>query len=125
MATSVSGGRSRSTRREQPTMDKQLVSFITCDCESSAPFIVIYKGALQKMVRGISVIYIPLSRQNSERWCTCVLNGIRFTSASLICGVNTSTLENTNGAIKKGQSRETGKNRVHKTTKTGNIGYIR
>jgi hypothetical protein len=38
MATSFSGGRSRSTRREQPTMGKQLVNFITCGCESSAPF---------------------------------------------------------------------------------------
>ena len=43
MATSFSGGGSRSTRREPPTMDKQLVNFITCDCESSAPFFVIYK----------------------------------------------------------------------------------
>jgi hypothetical protein len=34
-----SGGRSRSTRREPPTMGKQLVNFITCDCESSAPFL--------------------------------------------------------------------------------------
>ena len=32
MATSFSGGRSRSTWREQPTMDKQLVNFITCGC---------------------------------------------------------------------------------------------
>jgi hypothetical protein len=38
MAISFSGGRSRSTRREPPTMDKQLVNFITCGCESSAPF---------------------------------------------------------------------------------------
>jgi hypothetical protein len=30
MATSFSGGRSRSTRREPLTMGKQLVSFITC-----------------------------------------------------------------------------------------------
>jgi hypothetical protein len=30
MATSFSGGRSRSTQRELPTMDKQLVNFITC-----------------------------------------------------------------------------------------------
>jgi hypothetical protein len=37
MATSFSGGRSRSTRREPPTMGKQLVNFITCGCESSAP----------------------------------------------------------------------------------------
>ena len=41
MATSFSGGRNR---REPPTMGKQLVSFITCGCESSAPFFVIYKG---------------------------------------------------------------------------------
>ena len=39
MVTSFSGGRSRSTRREPPTMAKQLVSFITCGCESSAPFL--------------------------------------------------------------------------------------
>jgi len=43
MATSFSGGRSRSTRREPLTMGKQLVNFITCGCESSAPFFVIYK----------------------------------------------------------------------------------
>ena len=39
VATSFSGGRSRSTRREPPTMGKQLVNFITCGCESSAPFL--------------------------------------------------------------------------------------
>jgi len=44
MATSFSGGGSRNTRREPPTMDKQLVNFITCGCESSAPFFVIYKA---------------------------------------------------------------------------------
>jgi hypothetical protein len=32
MATSFSGGRSRSTKREPPTMGKQLVKFITCGC---------------------------------------------------------------------------------------------
>ena len=31
MATSVSGGRRRSTRREPPTIGKQLVNFITCE----------------------------------------------------------------------------------------------
>jgi hypothetical protein len=31
-----------STWREPPTMGKQLVNFITCGCESSAPFFVIY-----------------------------------------------------------------------------------
>ena len=39
MATIFSGGRSRSTRREPPIMDKQLVNFITCGCESRAPFL--------------------------------------------------------------------------------------
>jgi len=39
MATSFSGGRTRSTRMEPPTMGKQLVNFITCGCESSASFI--------------------------------------------------------------------------------------
>jgi len=34
-----SGGGSRSTRREPPTLGKQLVNFITCGCESSAPFL--------------------------------------------------------------------------------------
>ena len=42
MATSFSGGRSRSTRREPPTMGKQLVNFITCGCGSSASFFVSY-----------------------------------------------------------------------------------
>jgi hypothetical protein len=32
-------GGSRSTQREPPTMGKQLVNFITCSCESSAPFL--------------------------------------------------------------------------------------
>jgi hypothetical protein len=36
MVTSFSGGRSRSTRREPPTMGKQLVNFITYDYELSA-----------------------------------------------------------------------------------------
>jgi len=44
MATSFSGGRSRSTRRGPPTMGKQLVNFITCGCESSAAFFAIYKA---------------------------------------------------------------------------------
>jgi hypothetical protein len=39
MATSFSGGRNRSTRREPPTTGKQLVSFIACGYESSAPFL--------------------------------------------------------------------------------------
>jgi hypothetical protein len=41
---SLCGGRSWSTRREPPTMDKQLVNFITCGCELSAPLLVIYNA---------------------------------------------------------------------------------
>jgi len=44
MAASFNGGGSRNTRRESPTMGKQLVSFITWGCESSAPFFAIYKA---------------------------------------------------------------------------------
>ena len=44
MATSFTGGRSQSTRIEPPTMGKQLGNFITCGCESSAPFFLIYKA---------------------------------------------------------------------------------
>ena len=44
LVISFSGGRSRSSRREPPNMGKQLANFITCDCESSAPFFVIYKA---------------------------------------------------------------------------------
>ena len=39
MATSFSGGRSRRIQRDPPTKGKQLVNFITCGCESSAPFL--------------------------------------------------------------------------------------
>jgi hypothetical protein len=49
MATSFSGGRSQSTQREPPTMGKQLVNFITCGCESSAPFFVTHKAEREPM----------------------------------------------------------------------------
>jgi hypothetical protein len=41
MAIIFSDGRSR---REPPTMGKQLVNFITCGCEPSTSFFVIYKA---------------------------------------------------------------------------------
>jgi hypothetical protein len=49
MATSFSGGGSRSTQREPPTLGKQLVNCITCGCELSAPFFVIYKAGREPM----------------------------------------------------------------------------
>jgi hypothetical protein len=56
MATSFSGGRSRSTQREPPTMGKQRVNFITCGCESSAPFFC----NLQSRARTHAVLVIDL-----------------------------------------------------------------
>jgi hypothetical protein len=43
MATNVSGGGSRSTRRGQTTISKQLVTFITFVCESSTPCLQVTK----------------------------------------------------------------------------------
>jgi hypothetical protein len=37
------GGRSQITRREPPTMGKQLVSFVTCGSKSSDPFSLLTK----------------------------------------------------------------------------------
>jgi hypothetical protein len=48
MATSFSGGGSRSTWREPPILGKQLVNFITF--ESSAPFFVIYKAGREPVL---------------------------------------------------------------------------
>ena len=56
MVTSFSGGRSRSTRREPPTMGKQLVNFITRGCESSSPFFC----NLQSRVQTHAVLVISL-----------------------------------------------------------------
>jgi hypothetical protein len=58
MATSFSGGGSRNTRREPPTMGKQMVNLTTCSCESSAPLFVIYKAGLQT----------PTGVSNSKCW---------------------------------------------------------
>jgi hypothetical protein len=49
MAINFSGGRCQSTRREPSTMGKRLVNFITCDCESSAPFFATYKAGREPM----------------------------------------------------------------------------
>jgi hypothetical protein len=62
MTTSCSGGRSRSTRREPPTMGKQLVNFITCGCESSAPFLAhLAKGNVSFFHHLSSVVCRPLT----------------------------------------------------------------
>ena len=62
MATSFSGGGSRSTRREPPTMGKQLVNFITCGCESSAHFIVLYKPGANPGRIGDRLVWVVRSQ---------------------------------------------------------------
>ena len=56
MATSFSGGGSQSTRREPPTMGKQLVNFINCGCELSAPFLA---HLTQRVMWGIAITWRP------------------------------------------------------------------
>jgi hypothetical protein len=60
----ISGG-SRRTRREPPTMAKQLVNFITCGCESSAPFVC----NLQSRVRAHKILVIGYL----SHWATLAL----------------------------------------------------
>jgi hypothetical protein len=69
MVTSFSGGGSRSTRRELPTLGKQLVNFITCGCGTSAPFFVIYKAGHE--LRG--------KRFTAYTEITIILGTVRFT----------------------------------------------
>ena len=75
MATSFSGGGSRSTRREPPTMDKQLVNFITCDCESNAPFLAhLAKDHVSFCHHLASVVRRKLSHLNlllRNHWANC------------------------------------------------------
>ena len=69
MATSFSGGRSR---REQQTMGKQLVNFITCDCDSSAPFFVIYKA--ERI--GARLVWVVRCSNYLTHWATRALGNI-------------------------------------------------
>ena len=61
MATSFSGGGSRSTRREPPTMGKQLINFITCGCESSAPFMLFTKSGVNPRRIGDKLVWVVRS----------------------------------------------------------------
>jgi hypothetical protein len=77
MATSFSGGGSRSTWRERPTMGKQLANFITCGYESSAPIIFIFK----EKQRQIQI----------QKHMTCIYN---FTQTKYIKSIKTNILLN-------------------------------
>jgi hypothetical protein len=48
----------RSTRREPPTRDKQLVSFITCGCEPNVPFYVIYKAVALSTIKSNQMYFV-------------------------------------------------------------------
>jgi hypothetical protein len=56
MAICFIGGRNRSTRGKPPTMGKELISFITWDCESS----VLFFSNLQSRVGTYAVLVIGL-----------------------------------------------------------------
>jgi hypothetical protein len=77
MVSSFSGEKCRSTRWEPPTTGKQLVSFINCDCESSAPYFVIYTPYwYQKYVSNISNlqdVILPIIRSERNREKSCIV----------------------------------------------------
>ena len=74
MATSFSGGGSRSTRREPPTLGKQLVNFITCGCESSAPFLLFTMLGANPRRIGDRLVWVAKSNDLTH-WATRVLEG--------------------------------------------------
>jgi hypothetical protein len=84
MATSFSGGGSRSTRREPPTMGKQLVNFITCGCESSAPFLLCTKPGANTR-RCIQTFFVGCGQALTQ----LKLNKIRNTFRSYISYLST------------------------------------
>ena len=61
MSTSLSDGGSQNTKREPPTLGKQLVNFITCGCKSSAPF---FSSPVQSSSTGSELMSSPV------RWCS-------------------------------------------------------
>jgi hypothetical protein len=86
MATSFSGGRSWSTRREPPTMGKQLVNFITCGCKSNAPFLARCLGRLSFLSESISQKLSTVSIWNVEYLFT-IKRGTNYNKADdpVIC----------------------------------------
>jgi hypothetical protein len=73
MATSFSGGGNWSPRREPPTMDKQLISFITCGCESSAPFLNPRSTTLERLRKLLQlVMQCGCVELICARFCICI-----------------------------------------------------
>jgi hypothetical protein len=58
-------------------MGKQLVNFITCRCESSAPFCMIYKAGCEptpQLVRGFNQTYAVVCSVDSINSCNILDN---------------------------------------------------
>jgi hypothetical protein len=65
MATSFSGGRSRITRREPPTMGKQLVNFITCSLPDEGYSLYVLFNKLMFICMKLSKFVILVPIQNT------------------------------------------------------------
>jgi hypothetical protein len=68
-----SGGRSRSTRWEPPTMGKQLVNFITCGCESGARqcvqhYVIKFVSDLRQVGSFLRVLQFPPPNKTKENY---------------------------------------------------------
>ena len=71
MATSFNGERNR---REPPTMGKQVVNFITCGCESSAPFLAHLAFRPCELLSSLFVRRLNISHFNlllRNHWANC------------------------------------------------------
>ena len=91
-----SGGRSRRTWREPSTMGMQLVNIITCGCESSAPFLVIYKAGREPTPYWL---YQLLGNPTIEPPGHFVIDDIRLISKTVLFGtysknIYTDTVDN-------------------------------
>ena len=70
METSFTDRRGRSTRREPPTMCKQLVNLITCGCESSAPFLSFTKPNVNPRRIGDRLVWVFRYSNYLTHWAT-------------------------------------------------------
>ena len=97
MAASFNGGRSRSTRRELPTMGKQLGSFITCGCDSSTPFLQFTKPGANPRRIGDKLVWLPnslshLSLDKCLCWNDCNKKDALFLLQYIVFAVTNSVL---------------------------------
>ena len=81
---------SRSTRRETPTLGKQLVIIITC--ESSAPFSVIYKAGREPTPHwwiSVSIVIFHVTLSKPSQFTILTWTAIRnYGKVSISCSIN-------------------------------------